>query len=136
MAGLEHISRKVESNSHQAAAALAGSLPALRPQGAHGGRRTVLQRQRRQHMRYQITREQHSLDQPLRQRIIRGEDSFGVVRDFGRCLASCDSDLVELRVRELEETRRQSRGWHHPEAFHYVSASRRGPANLGLRGGE
>eukprot|EP00964_Phaeocystis_antarctica_P068852 scaffold41746_cov67-Phaeocystis_antarctica.AAC.6 len=106
----EQLLWKVERHSRQAAAALAGSLPALRPQRAHGGRRTILQLQRRQHERHQVTREQHSLDRPLSQRLVRGEDGFGLGRDFGRSLASSDGDLQELRVRELEEMCSQLRG--------------------------
>ena len=79
----EQLLGKVERHSRQAAAALAGSLPALRPQRAHRGRRTVLQLQQPQQVRRQITREQHSLDQPLRQRLLRGEDVFGLAHDFG-----------------------------------------------------
>ena len=74
------------------------------------GSRTVFQLQRRQYVWHQITREQHSLNQPLRQRLVRGEGGLGSARVFGESLAPSDGDFQELRVRELGETRRQPRG--------------------------
>ena len=105
--------REVERHFSQAAPALTGGLPALRPPRAHRGRRTVLQLQRRQQVWHKVTREQHSLDCPLRQRLVRCEDGVGPVPDLGRRLAPRGRDLHELCVRQVGEARRHTRGGCH-----------------------
>ena len=105
--------REIERHSSKAAPALAGGLPALRPPRAHRGRRAVLQLQRRQQVRHQVAREQHSLDRPLRQRLVRCEEGVGPVLDLGRRLAPRGRDLHELRVRQVGEARRHTRGGRH-----------------------
>ena len=57
----------------------------------------------------QVTREQHPLDRPLRQWLVRGENGVGPVPDLGRRLAPCGRDLQELRVREVEKAERYPR---------------------------
>ena len=79
--------------------ALAGCLPAVCPPRAHRGRRAILQLQRRQQVWHQVTREQHSLARPLRQRLVRCEDGVGLILDLGRRLPPGGRDLQELRVR-------------------------------------
>eukprot|EP00964_Phaeocystis_antarctica_P136276 scaffold100706_cov70-Phaeocystis_antarctica.AAC.2 len=109
----KQIPRKVERHSCQAAPALAGCFPAVRPSRAHGGRRAVRQLQRCQHVRHQVTREQHSLNRPLRQRLVRCDNGVGPVPDFGRRLAPCGRDFQELRVREVEKAQRYARDRRH-----------------------
>eukprot|EP00964_Phaeocystis_antarctica_P012806 scaffold7026_cov65-Phaeocystis_antarctica.AAC.5 len=79
----EQILRKVERHLSQAAPALARCLPAVRPLRAHRARRATLQLQRRQQVWHQVTREQHSLNRPLRQRLVRCENGVGPVLDIG-----------------------------------------------------
>ena len=121
----EQIPREVERHPCQAAPALAGCLRAVRPPRAHGGRRAVRQLQRRQQVWHQVTREQHSLDRPLRQRLVRCEDGVGPVLDLGRRLAPGGRDLQELRVREVDEARGQTRGGRHPPRGSRVLPARR-----------
>eukprot|EP00964_Phaeocystis_antarctica_P096494 scaffold62767_cov64-Phaeocystis_antarctica.AAC.1 len=79
----EQILREVERHSCQAAPALASSLPAACPPRAHGGHRAILQLQRRQQVWHQVTREQHSLDRPLWQRLVRCKNGVGPILDIG-----------------------------------------------------
>eukprot|EP00964_Phaeocystis_antarctica_P134525 scaffold98808_cov69-Phaeocystis_antarctica.AAC.13 len=105
---LEQVLRKVERHSCQVAPDLVSCLPTVSPLRAHGGCRAILQLQRRQQVRQQIAREQHPLDHPL----VRGEYGVSLCLDFGRRLASCESDFQQLRARELVESR-QTRGGRH-----------------------
>eukprot|EP00964_Phaeocystis_antarctica_P006799 scaffold3677_cov58-Phaeocystis_antarctica.AAC.2 len=92
----EQVLREVERHLSQATPALARCLPAVRPLRAHGGRRAILQLQRRQQVWHQVTREQHSLDRPLRQRLVRCKNGVGPVLDIGRRLAPCGREFQEL----------------------------------------
>eukprot|EP00964_Phaeocystis_antarctica_P029447 scaffold16589_cov69-Phaeocystis_antarctica.AAC.5 len=105
----EELPREFERHLLQPAAGLVGRLPPGQPLRAHGCRRPVLRLQRSQDVRHQVSREQHALDSPERQRVVGGHAL--VSGSFLRRVLGAQprSQVRQHVVRELAKPRSQPR---------------------------